>query len=193
MNKVLRVPFEELKISKEEALRYSGVRGDADEKTLELLSEALDLLKEDLEPKAVFCEVSVGYTPDGLYLGDDFIKSEGLRKFLKGAEGAYLLAATAGIEADRLIARFSAVRPSLALMIDSAAAAVVEALCNKLCGEYFNVRECERFSPGYGDFPMDYQKDIIKILCAEINIGVNLTESMMLTPSKSVTAIVPKR
>ena len=83
------------------------------------------------------------------------------------------------------------VEPSLALMIDAIAGATVEALCNKLCAGCFETEPQRRFSPGYGDFPLDYQRKIVETLSAPLNIGVNLTSSVMLTPTKSVTAVVP--
>ena len=185
------IPFSELNIKKAEALRYAGVKGECDENTLKLYDKAFELLKENLNPKAVYKCVEVSYTHEGVIIDGDEIKSTGLKKFLKGAKGCGILAATAGIEADRLINRYSYVEPSLALMIDALSAAAVEALCNKLCCKDFNVEEQCRFSPGYSDFPIDYQKRIIKALSAELSIGVTLNSSLLLSPSKSVTAIVP--
>ena len=47
-----------------------------------------------------------------------------------------------------------------------------------------------RFSPGYGDFALDHQKDIFQILECEKRIGLTLTEGNLMMPSKSVTAII---
>ncbi len=183
--------FSELNIKKAEALRYAGVKGEADENTLKLYDKAFELLSENVKPRALYKCVDVKYTADGVIVDGIEINSTGLKKFLKGATGCGLLAATAGIEADRLINRYSYVEPSLALMIDALSAATVEALCNKLCCQDFKVEEQCRFSPGYSDFPLSFQKRIIKELSAELNIGVTLNSSLMLSPSKSVTAIVP--
>jgi cobalamin-dependent methionine synthase I len=46
-----------------------------------------------------------------------------------------------------------------------------------------------RFSPGYGDFDIAYQKDILNLLNSS-RIGLTLTEGYMLTPTKSVTAVI---
>lgn len=190
INKV-EVPFAELEIKKNEALRYAGVKGEATEQLLSLYGKAFELLSECAKPKAVYKCVDVSYTEEGVILNGEEVKSLGLKRFLQGAERAALIAATAGIEADRLITRYSMVEPSLALMIDALAAATVEALCNKLCGGCFEVDEQRRFSPGYGDFPLDFQKRIISTLSADLNVGITLTNSLMLAPSKSVTAVVP--
>ena len=45
-----------------------------------------------------------------------------------------------------------------------------------------------RFSPGYGDFKLEYQGLFYKMLQLE-NMGVALTESFILVPEKTVTAI----
>ena len=191
MIKKIEVPVSQLEICRKEALRYAGVKGEADEKLLELYAEAKALISECVFPKAVYKVVEVSYFEDGVYLGEDKIHSAGLKKFLGTAQKAALMAATAGIEADRLINRYSMVTPSLALMLDALSAATVESLCNKLCGGCFMVEEQRRFSPGYGDFPIEYQRKMIEHLKADLNIGVTLTNSLMLAPSKSVTAVVP--
>ena len=47
-----------------------------------------------------------------------------------------------------------------------------------------------RFSPGYGDFPLDNQRDIFQALQVEKRVGIALTESLLMIPSKSVTAVI---
>ena len=46
-----------------------------------------------------------------------------------------------------------------------------------------------RRSPGYGDMPLDLSREILETLDAPRKIGVTLTGSLLLAPSKSVTAI----
>ena len=47
-----------------------------------------------------------------------------------------------------------------------------------------------RFSPGYGDFSILHQKELLQMLEAPKKIGLTLTEGYMLTPTKSVTALL---
>ena len=47
-----------------------------------------------------------------------------------------------------------------------------------------------RFSPGYGDFSISHQKDFISLLDTPKKIGLSMTETYMLTPTKSVTAVI---
>lgn len=46
-----------------------------------------------------------------------------------------------------------------------------------------------RWSPGYGNRPLELSREILEKLDATRRIGVSLTDSLLLVPSKSVTAI----
>ena len=47
-----------------------------------------------------------------------------------------------------------------------------------------------RFSPGYGDFSLEHQRDFMRILDLENSLGLTLTGSLLLVPEKSVTAVI---
>ena len=47
-----------------------------------------------------------------------------------------------------------------------------------------------RFSPGYGDYPLRCQREILQYADAPRKIGVTLTAGDMMVPHKSVTALV---
>ena len=47
-----------------------------------------------------------------------------------------------------------------------------------------------RFSPGYGDFSIAHQRDITRELDTARRLGLTVTESLMLAPMKSVTAVI---
>ena len=68
----------------------------------------------------------------------------------------------------------------------------IEALCDcfeaDVRGEYGSIRS--RFSPGYGDLSLDFQNDLFRVLDCQRTIGLVLNESMLMSPSKSVTAII---
>jgi cobalamin-dependent methionine synthase I len=72
----------------------------------------------------------------------------------------------------------------------------VESLCDAFCAE-LKAEAMEngcftrpRFSAGYGDLPLSLQKDIFRALSPEKHIGAALRESLIVSPSKTVTAIV---
>ncbi len=115
---------------------------------------------------------------------------------LAGCEKVILLAATVGddIEED-VTRRFTAGEYSAAVLLDAAATAAVEqvadglekALAPKMAAQGFGMKW--RFSPGYGDWPLEQQPELIRLSHAQ-SIGVGLSSSMMLVPRKSVTAII---
>ena len=106
------------------------------------------------------------------------------------------MAATLGIGPDRLIARASAVRMSDAVIYQAAAAAMVETYCDEV-NERIRQDAAQRgmycrprFSPGYGDFPIAHQRDFSRLLDTPRKIGLACTPSLLLTPQKSVTAVL---
>ncbi len=164
-----------------EALRYAGVRGEGEE-FLPLLEECEKELAPVLIPKVCHLTLSL----EELFVALPAAKgSEGLTKTLGEAGEAVIFAATIGIGVDRLIARYAALAPSKALFMQALGAERIEALCDKFCMEKGLGR---RYSPGYGDFPLASQREIFNLLHCE-KIGLTLTESLMISPTKSVTAI----
>ena len=116
----------------------------------------------------------------------DSVGSKGLKNHLEGCNKAVIFAATVGIGIDRLIARYASISPTKSLLFGAIGAERIEALCEIFNKEYGGAR----FSPGYGDLPLEFQKEIFRALDCPRKIGLSLNESMLMSPSKSVTAII---
>ncbi|MCD4708727.1 MAG: hypothetical protein K8S62_13420 [Candidatus Sabulitectum sp.] len=74
-------------------------------------------------------------------------------------------------------------------MLDSAASVAVESLMKTLQGaiaDELNMIPTKRIAPGYGDFPLSAQKNIVELFP---DSGVTCNESFMLTPVKSMTGV----
>ena len=175
---------------KREILRYAGVRGAADEvETLldECIAETLSLFR----PRVCWCALCINEAKKIPECAAIFA-SLALAKHLQGCSQIVILAATVGIETDRLIARYNALSPAKALLISAIGSERIEALCDAFEDDLRSGgREIRpRFSPGYSDLPIEYQKDIFALLDCSRRIGVTLTESMLMSPSKSVSAII---
>ena len=80
--------------------------------------------------------------------------------------------------------------------MEAAATAFIEDYCDRCQAELEAELNKEnktlrpRFSPGYGDFDIRHQKDMVNLLELPRQIGVTLTDGGMLTPTKSVTAVM---
>ena len=119
------------------------------------------------------------------------VRSEQLVENLRGCSRVLLLAATAGVGIDRLIGKYGRIAPSKALMFQAIGTELVEAVCDAFGKEYEAEHNCvlrPRFSPGYGDLALETQKDIFAVLEPARKIGLTLNDSLLMSPSKSVTA-----
>ncbi len=185
--------FSSLCVPQKDILLYSGCRNCEDPKLRALCNECLEELASAINLKAVYAEVSVNFEGNFADFGFYKAESKSLKTFLSGCNKAYIFAATIGIGADRIINKYSTLSPSKAVITDGCATAAIECWCDYLCREVFRVPDQERFSPGYGDLPLDMQPKILSYLSTSLNIGLSMTDSMLLTPTKSVTAIVKEK
>ena len=182
-------------IDKIEALRYAGVRGDAPEISA-LLDECISEAMAHLSYKLCYAYYPVSRDGGRLNLGFAEVCSDRLAAHLEGCHGVILLAATIGISFDRLISKQSKTSPTKALLLDGLGAERIEALCDLFCREEAEVLAksgetlTSRFSAGYGDLPLDLQKSIFAALDCKKNIGLTLNDSLLMSPQKSVTAII---
>ena len=124
------------------------------------------------------------------------VSSGNLLKNLKGCSKIVLLAVTLGPAPDMLVRR-SEIRDIMkAYTYQAVGAAMVEAWCNEINDRIIEEARAEgmfarpRFSPGYGDFPLEVQRDFERILDMPKSIGVTLSDSLLMTPTKSITAVI---
>jgi len=90
-----------------------------------------------------------------------------------------------------MIAKYGRISPVRALFFQAIGAERIESLCNAFCKDIKkDLNITPRFSPGFGDLPLELQKDIFFALQPHRNIGLTLNESLLMSPSKSVTAII---
>ena len=158
-----------------QVLAYLGYRGNsADDEVLKMISQAEEELVSICgPPKSV-----VGIWEYNL----DFpIKSESLERYMEGAKYIGIFATTLGAGADMLIRRYE--------VSDMRRAVITDAVASTMVNDHCGTISSKRFSPGYGDFKLEYQADILKMLDTGKRIGLSLTDSFMLIPAKSVTGV----
>jgi hypothetical protein len=175
-----------------EILRYAGCR-EADEETRALLRSCLEEVKDQFIFQVCYCRLPLHTEGDDCDLGAFRVSSKALAAHLKGCEEVLVLAATVGVGIDRLIAKYAALSPSRALMLQAIGTERIEALCDRFCKDWETANEETlrvRFSPGYGDVSLSVQKDLFAVLDCGRKMGLSLRESLLMTPSKSVTAFV---
>lgn len=178
-------------VNEREALRYAGVKESTPEISA-LLQECIALCENQLTPRVCYAFYPVERQEGQIDLGFARTDSSALRRNLAGCNEAVLFAATIGLEMDRLIARYARLSPARSVMLQAIGTERIEALCDAFEEEL--IRQGHelhpRFSPGYGDLPIEMQRDIFAALDCPKHIGVSLNQSMLMSPGKSVTALI---
>lgn len=176
--------YHEPPFCEKEILRYAGCKGE-DKDIAALMHSCIHEVRNKLVYKVCWCEMSVSVCDDFCDFGLFSLTSAGLAKNLENCQKVIVFGATVGVEIDRLIAKYGRISPSRALMFQSIGTERIESLCDAFCGDF----NCPtRFSPGYGDLSLDVQKNIFDILDCGKNIGLFLNDSLLMSPTKSVTA-----
>ncbi len=129
-------------------------------------------------------------TGDGLLIGPVRTSSAGLMKMLEDCDSAALIAVTLGHGVDRLILRSGVISPTRALITDAVASALADGLMDLAAEDLTDGKGAPRFSPGYGDLPLSVGRDITAALGAEGLLGISFNDGGMMTPAKSITAIM---
>ena len=178
-------------VSRREVLRYAKAKESSDCEAL------LDSVTEETSGiftyKVSYAVLDLRTSEDSVDFGVFRAESKSLTKNLDGCCRAIVFGATVGLSIDRLIAKYSRLSPARALILNALGAERIEALCDAF------VRDMEkeygkglhpRFSPGYADLPLSFQRKIFDLLDLPKKIGITLTDSMLMSPTKSVTAFI---
>ncbi len=124
------------------------------------------------------------------------LEGEDIKNHLKNCQEVYLMCATIGVKMDRLIRTKMVREPDAGVVFDACGIQAVEQLADMVEKEIETIVSEEgfhltwRYSPGYGDLPLESQRDFIRLLDTHRRIGVSLSDSFLMSPSKSVTAIL---
>ena len=182
-------------IKTNEILRYSGGNPD-NEQFGKILNECLNEVENKFTYKVCYSLLPISFLSDYIDLSFTKTSSLDLRKNLINCDKVIVFAATIGFEIDRLIIKYSRISPIKSLIFQSIGAERIESLCDAFCADLIKEYKMNseklkpRFSPGYGDLPLEIQSDIFKYLDCYKKIGLSLNESLLMAPSKSVTAFI---
>ena len=187
-----------MEISRKEVRRYLGYGiQDGDDAVNGLIEECIKELSKGATFKCISRTYPLKLLPDGEI---DFTvfqtRSRNLSKNLADCSQVILFAATLGTGVDVLLHKYTKLQMSKAVIMQAAAAAMIEEFCDeenqklKIEFEAQGLYLRPRFSPGYGDFALECQRNITAVLETSKRVGIMLTDSLLMTPSKSVTAIM---
>ncbi len=181
-------------INRRETLQYLAYRGSGiPEEIRSDLSRCEALVLQVARPRAVWRLFD--RLPDGRLAGTDLIpEGNDIRILLENCSRVILMAATLGSEIELLLRRSQKQDMSDAVILDAAASAAIENVCDNLCEDLARTFSpaflTDRFSPGYGDFPFAQQAALCQILDVGRRIGITLSPGGLMLPQKSVTALL---
>lgn len=155
------------------------------------IKEYESLLKANINAKYTAKIVTVDCKSDTVILDGVLIKSNSLYKNLKGCNKGIVLCVTLGHLVDKTLLKYSFKSTYEHFLVDAIYSALCESLCElvdkKLTENYITKN---RFSVGYGDCDIEYQKSILQIVNAEKYLSVKLSNSLLMSPTKTITAII---
>ncbi len=185
-----------MKLDIAEPLRWLGVRGEPDGALLAEITGLADRLTRTITPRWVWRMFHVKRTFDGEELEGAglALTGETARKMLADCDWAILLACTLGAGFEAMLRAEQARSMARAALLDACGSAWAEAGCDgaerEIAARFPGLFLTDRFSPGYGDLPLELQRGICAALDAGRRLGVQVTDSLMMNPAKSVTAVI---
>ena len=127
-------------------------------------------------------------------IGNDIIRH------LSGCKSVLVCAGTLGAGFDRLLRKLQVADMAGAVIVDELGGEYIEEFCDENDAKVIKLIELQlqlprqnrtgRFSPGYGDFPLSVNRDIVKVLNGTLKAGLCVSDDFILTPQKSITGIV---
>lgn len=179
----------------DQALRYLGA-AEASGELRAQVGEVLDRLSAQLQPRYTYKVMPLEGREDGFGLTGSGVVLTGRSagRMLEDCGQAALLACTLGAAFDQKLSALQARDMAQAVIWDACGSALVERGCDRaeeeLAGRFPGLFLTDRFSPGYGDLPLDLQPALCAALDTPRRLGLYVTPSLLLNPVKSVTAVI---
>lgn len=181
-------------MDKREVLRYLRTNSAVEDAAVtELVEKASKDVENHSDIKTLYrifdCLIDDGVSK----IGGLSFKSKRLADNLNGCKRVVVFGATLGLQIDRIIKTAAVSDLALAMAYQAAASVSIEEVCDQLEKEIMSVHNVKlrpRYSPGYFDLDITEQRKIFSLIELTKRIGVTLTDSCQMMPSKSVTAFI---
>lgn len=187
------------KIDKKEVLRYLGYQGQAVGEDLDaLIDDCIRECEATAVPRYCYRFFDIHPTDGGIQVEGTSLVLQGdsIFQHLKDAPRCAILAATLGVPYDSYIRVHQNQSMTKALILDACGTDYIEKVCDTIESEIRQKAAQEgfytnfRFSPGYGDLPLEQQPQVTALLDTSRKIGLTCTPSLIMLPRKSVTALI---
>ena len=191
----------DFQIVRENALRYLGYRSQSviDDKSVfegltseisNLLDECIYEIKQIAQPKVIVKKFKIAKDPLRLEESGDEIIGEQMADMLKDCGECLLIGCTLGIAMERKIKFYAKINMTKSTVMDAAASAYLEEYCDRYEDTLGFHNRTYRACPGYGDFPLEFNRRIAILLDISKKIGVTITPNNLLIPQKSMLGLI---
>ena len=176
------------------AKNKTKISASAKDKIDNLINKGISLLA--LKGSAVIADIESVNGGKVVISQDIYFESKSLSSLLSGCTQILLMGVTAGKDIIDAIHASSKTKLQAAVVFDAVASEYTDTGLDWIT-DYFRYQirrqnkefTSRRFSAGYGDFALEHQKTIYQLLNMH-KLGVRLTDSYILVPEKSVTAVI---
>ena len=185
-----------MELNIDEALRYLGAGRQAPPELRREAEDTARRLTARLRPRYTYRVFSLERKDGVLRLQEAALALPGkdAQTMLADCGRVVLLGCTLGGEFESMLRAEQARDMAKAVLLDACGSAWVEAGCDEaereLARRLPDRYRTDRFSPGYGDLPLDLQPALCAALDASRRLGLHVSDSLLMNPMKSVTAII---
>lgn len=176
-----------------EILRYLRTNSRVDdERLLGLIDDCCREVNSCVRPKTIHRIFDCEVTENSVIIGDFIFSSKRLAQNMAGCKKVCLFGATLGTECDRLLRTYTSSDIARTTVLQACLASKIEEICDSLEDELraqgYSLRQ--RYSPGYFDLDITENKKLFELMDITKRIGLTITDTCQMVPSKSVTAFI---
>ncbi len=185
-----------MELNIDEALRYLGGGEGVPSALRAQAQQVADRLTAAVQPRYTYRVFPLVHGEEGIALEGAglLLPGRSAKKMLAQCDRAVLLGCTLGAGFDAVLRAEQVRDMAAAVLLDACGSAWVEAGCDaaeqEIRARFPGLYLTDRFSPGYGDLPLDLQRALCAALDSVRRLGVHVGESLLLNPVKTVTAII---
>lgn len=193
-----------IEIDEKEVLRYLQYKNQEIKDDLsEIIKECIKDTKEIINPRFIYRKYKIKKLKSSNSKGEVYLEganlilqSDDVYNLLRECDECILMSATLGLEIEKEIRKLTYTDLTKGIIIDACATTAIEEVCDivqdsiekQLLKKHKYITY--RYSPGYGDLPIEKNVDINNILNSQKEIGLTVTSSGIMIPRKSVVALI---
>lgn len=175
---------------KENALKYLGyLDNQVDSNTEILLNECLKEL-EQVTPKFMYQIYTLTHHPLTIKELNLTINYPDLNDLFDSCDRIVIIACTLGLQLDQQLRYYSKINLTKMTVMDALASSYIEIKCDEYEAKQNFGKRTFRFCPGYGNVPLELNKNLANALNCSKHIGLTVQESNLLLPQKSMIGLI---